>query len=250
MTALTPVLRGEIRKVLATPTLWWLLLGTIAIGVAGTVAPLVAANEDAADHLSDRDLQGAMHGAAAGVILVIVAGIIGMAGEWRFGQASQTFLTSPLRRQVVAAKALVYAGVGLAFGAAADLACTATAWTWYRMDGVALPVGRSAVWLTLLGCLAVAVAFGLLGVAIGAVTRNQVVAIVGTMAWLVVVEPILFELSSSVFRWLPGTASLALRRMPAPHLLAPATAAVELIVLTAALLAAGTWLVRRDDVTT
>jgi ABC-2 type transport system permease protein len=243
------LLRAEARKVLATPTIWWLLLGTLAVGIAGTIAPLAVADNDAGHLLSDRTLQQAMHGAAAGVILVVVAAIIGMAGDWRFGQASQTFLTTPRRRQVVVARTTVYMAVGAVFGTAAAAACTATAWIWYRANDVALPLERSAVWLTLLGCLAVAVLFGALGVAVGAITRNQIVAIVGTMAWLVVVEPILFAASSTVFRWLPGMASISLRRQPADGLLSPGVAAAVLVGIIVVALAIGTRLVERDDVT-
>jgi ABC-2 type transport system permease protein len=243
------LLRAEARKVLATPTIWWLLLGTLAIGIAGTIAPLVVTEKDAANLLSDRTLQEAMHGAAAGVILVVVAGIIGMAGDWRFGQASQTFLTTPRRRRVVGAKTVVYMAVGTVFGIVAAAACTATAWIWYRANDVALPLERSAVWLTLLGCIAVAVLFGVLGVAIGATTRNQVIAIVGAMGWLVVVEPILFATSSTVFRWLPGMASISLRRQPADGLLSPGVASAVLVGVVAVALVFGTRLVERDDVT-
>jgi ABC-2 type transport system permease protein len=246
---MTAVLRAEARKVLATPTIWWLLLGTLAIGIAGTIAPLAVAENDAAHLLSDRTLQQSMHGAAAGVILVVVAGIIGMAGDWRFGQADQTFLTTPRRRRVVVARTAVYMVVGAVFGIVADLACTATAWVWYRANDVELPLGRSAVWLTLLGCLAVAVLFGALGVAVGAITRNQILAIVGTMGWLVVVEPILFATSSTVFRWLPGMASISLRRQPADDLLSPGVAAAVLVGVVAVALAVGARLVERDDVT-
>ena len=243
------LLRAEARKALATPTIWWLLLGTVAIGIAGTVAPLVVVENDAAHLLTDRTLQQAMHGAAAGVILVVVAGIIGMAGDWRFGQASQTFLTTPQRRLIVAARTVTYMAVGAVFGTAAVAACTVTAWFWYRANDVALPLERSAVWLTLVGCLAVAVLFGALGIAVGAIARNQMVAIVGAMAWLVVVEPILFAASSTVFRWLPGMASISLRRQPAEGLLSPGTAAAVLVGVIAVALAVGTRLVERDDVT-
>jgi ABC-2 type transport system permease protein len=243
------LLRAEARKALATPTIWWLLLGTVAIGIAGTVAPLVVVENDAAHLLTDRTLQQAMHGAAAGVILVVVAGIIGMAGDWRFGQASQTFLTTPHRRRIVAARTVIYMAVGAVFGTAAVATSTVTAWFWYRANDVALPLERSAVWLTLLGCLAVAVLFGALGVAVGAITRNQMVAIVGAMGWLVVVEPILFAASSTVFRWLPGMASISLRRQPADGLLSPGTAAAVLVGVIAVALVFGTRLVERDDVT-
>ena len=243
------ILRAELRKVRATPTIWWLLLGTAAIGVVGTLAPLIAFDGSAAELLTDRKLQEAMHGAAAGATLVVVAGIIGMAGEWRFGQANQTFLTTPQRWRVVTAKSVAYMIVGAVYGLVAVAAATATAWGWYRAHDVALPLERSAVWLTLLGCLAVSVLFGLLGVAIGAVARNQVAAIVAALAWHALVEPGLFAASPSVFKWLPGMASFALRRQPSDDLLSVAPAAAVLIAFVAAFLAAGLWFVERDDVT-
>lgn len=243
------IMRAELRKVRATPTIWWLLLGTAAIGVVGTLAPLIAFDGSTAELLTDRKLQEAMHGAAAGATLVIVAGIIGMAGEWRFGQATQTFLTTPQRWRVVTAKSVAYMIVGAIYGIVAAAGATATAWAWYRANDVALPLERSAVWLTLVGCVAVAVVFGLLGVAIGAIARNQVAAIVAALAWHVLVEPSLFAALPSVFKWLPGTASFAVRRQPSDNLLSVGPAALLLVGFAAALLAAGLWFVERDDVT-
>lgn len=246
---MSAILRAELRKVRATPTIWWLLVGTAAIGVVGTLAPLIAAGGDAADLLTDRKLQEAMHGAAAGATLVIIAGIIGMAGEWRFGQATQTFLSTPQRWRVVTAKSVVYMLVGAVYGIVAGVAAAATAWGWYRTNDLALPLARSAVWLTLVGCLAVAVLFGLLGVAIGAVARNQVAGIVGALAWHVLAEPALFAASPSIFKWLPGMASFALRRQPSHDLLSIGPAAAVLVSFTALFLTAGLWFVERDDVT-
>jgi ABC-2 type transport system permease protein len=64
----------------------------------------------------------------------------------------------------------------------------------------------------------------------------------------VLVEPALFAAEPRVFRWLPGIASLSLRRQPAENLLPPTAAAVPLVVL-AAVLVAGIRMVERDDVT-
>ena len=241
--------RAELRKVLATPTIWWLLLGTVGIGIVGTLAPLIAANGTKAEFLTDRRLQEALHGAAAGSMLVLVAGIIGMAGEWRFGQASQTFLTTPQRWRVVLAKTGTYAGVGAVYGLVAGAASTATAAAWYRANDLSLPLGRSAVWLTLLGCLAVAVLFGVLGVAVGALARNQVVAIVAALGWMLLLEPALFAASAPVFRWLPGMASISLRRQPAEGLLPIGLASAVLVGVIVVALAVGLRMVERDDVT-
>jgi cell division protein FtsX len=132
---------------------------------------------------------------------------------------------------------------------AAGAAAAATAWGWYRANDLALPFGRSAVWLTLAGCLAVSVLFGVLGVAIGAIARNQTVALVASLAWLVVVEPILFAAAPRVFRWLPGVASFSLRRQPGDDLVPVGAGAAVLVVTVAVALVAGVVLVERDDVT-
>ena len=246
---MTGLVKAELRRATATRTVWWLLLATAAIGVLGTLAPLLATDPATADLLADRKLQEAMHGAAAGVTLVVVAGIIGMAGDWRFGQAGQAFLTTPRRWRVVAAKTVVYTGVGAVYGTAAAAAATAAAWGWYHTNGLSLPLERSAVWLTLVGCIAVAVLFGPLGVGLGAIVRNQTAAIVGALGWMVLVEPALFQVSPSTFRWLPTMASFSLRNMPSDDFLPVAPAAAVVLGVIAAALVVGIRYVERDDVT-
>lgn len=241
--------RAEMRKVGATPVTWWLLVSTVAVGVLGTIAPLIAADGESTDLLSDHRIREALHGAAGGAILVLVAGVIGMAGEWRFGQASQVFLSTPRRSRVVGVKTVVYLGLGALYGLVAALAATATAWGWYRARGLALPLERSAVWLTLIGCVAVAALFGVIGVAVGAIVRRPVPALVGALTWTVLVEPALFAAAPSVFRWLPGVASLSLRRQPAEHLLPVGSACAVLLGLVTVALVVGVRQVERDDVT-
>ncbi len=245
---ITNLVRAELRKVRATPMTWWLLLGTVAVGIIGTLAPLIAVDEGA-DLLSDEQIQGALHGAAGGSILVMVTAIIGMAGEWRYGQVTQAFLTSPRRSRFVTAKTIVYVGVGLVYGTAAALAAALTAAGWYNSRDLALPFERSAVWLTLLGCIAVSVLFGAIGVALGAIARNQVAAITAALAWTVLVEPALFAAAPSVFRWLPGIAALSLRQQPRDELLPAGTAAVVVIAVLVVAMAIGIRKVEGDDVT-
>jgi hypothetical protein len=245
---MSALVRAEARKIWSSPTTWWLLVITAAVGVLGTLAPLLADGERA-DVLSDDSLQSAMHGAAAGSILVIVLGIVGTAGEWRFGQITQTLLTTPRRRHVLTAKSAVHLAAGAAFGIVAATASLVTATSWYAAEGHSLPVTRSAVWLTLLGCVAVAALYGVLGVAVGAIARNPITAIVGALAWLALVEPALFAAAPRVFRWLPGIAAFGLERQPTEHLLAPAPAAGVLLAAVSALWFAGQRLVEHDDVT-
>lgn len=246
---MSAVLRAEARKAVSNSTIWWLLLVAAGLGAISTYLVVALGDEEGAALLTEHELQEAVHGASVGSILVTVAGIIGMAGEWRFGQAGQTFLTTSRRWRVVGAKAAVYAGVGLLYGVAASITATAAAWGAYRTEDLTLPLDRSAVWLTLLGVVAGAVLLGLLGVAIGAVLRNQVVAIVLALGWFFLFEPIVYGASLSVGRWLPGTASTALARFPEDGNLSPGLAAVVLAGFVLVGLAFGTRLVERDDVT-
>jgi ABC-2 type transport system permease protein len=245
----SPLLRSELRATASNPVTWWLLLAVMAIGVVGTLAPLVATDATRAELLTDRSLQEAMHGAAAGASLVLVAGIVSMAGEWRWGQVTQSLLTTPRRAHLVVAKVAVNVGVGAVFGLAAGVAALLAAMGWYRANDLSLPLDRAAVWLTLLGCLAVSMVFGVLGVAVGAIVRNVVAAVVGGLAWQVLVEPALFAAAPSVFRWLPGMASFTLRRQPAEGLLTMGPAVSVLVVVLVGAVAAGIWIVERTDVT-
>lgn len=80
--------------------------------------------------------------------------------------------------------------------------------------------------------------FGALGAATGSLVRNQVVAIVGWLAWLFVVEHIAEGFLPSVGRWLPAGAGRALVSDPNGDLLSQPVAAVVLALYGVALMGA------------
>jgi ABC-2 type transport system permease protein len=242
------LVRAEARKAAATPVNWLLLAVSTLLGALSTVLLVALADEEGAALLTDSKLQEAMHGASVGVILVAVAGAMGMAGDWRFGQADTAFLTSPRRWRVVRAKATVYAAVGAVFGAVVSTGALVGAGVAYGAEGLTFPLDRSAVWLTLLGVSSSAVLLAVLGVALGAIVRSPIVAVVGALAWFFLVEPVVFSASTAVARWLPGLAATGLGRAPEDALLSPGPAALVLAGVTAAALAGGMRLVERDDV--
>jgi len=97
---------------------------------------------------------------------VLVVGIIISAGEYRHGTAADTFLTTPRRHRVLAAKLAVGAGVGLATGALTSLACDGVAGLLYNAKGATFPFDDVEVWLTLAGAVAYTTLFAVLGVAL------------------------------------------------------------------------------------
>lgn len=246
---MTDTLRAETRKAATTSTIWWLLLAAMVIVALGTYLSIALGDAEGQALLTEDALRIAAHGASGGSILMAVAGAVGVAGEWRTGQASQTFMGTPRRERVLAAKAVVYAVIGLVYGAIASGVALAIAWVVYRSEGVAFPFGDSVVWISLAGVIAAAVLLGLLGVGIGAVIRNQVLAVVVTLVWFFVLEPIVGSASSAVGRWFPGSASTALAGFPGDDQLSAGVAAAVVGAAALALLALGTAKVKSADVT-
>ena len=242
------LLRAETHRVNASTTTWILLAVTALVAALSTLL-LVALEEDGVNMLSDNTLQGVMHGASVGAYLVPLVGCLAMAGDWRHGQVDNTFLTEPRRVRVVLARTAVHGIVGAMFGITASAAVLATAAATYAVEGLTLPLDRSAVWLTLAGVVAGSVLLCMVGVGVGAVLRNAVVGVVGILTWLFVVESIIYGASSSVGKWLPGTASTGLGRVPDMDVLSPAVAAAVLAGTALAVVALGARVVERSDVT-
>ncbi len=96
------------------------------------------------------------------------------------------------------------------------------------------------------------VAYSVIGVAVGALVRNEIAAIVGVLVWMLVVEQIVVPTYPDLGRWLPGGATYAwLQIGPALHLdghllSTPASGCLLLAYTTAAIALARVLTPRRD----
>jgi ABC-type transport system involved in multi-copper enzyme maturation permease subunit len=216
MVALVHLVHGEFAKLRSTRLWLWLLLATM--GLTALFASLnIAFNNDPdtlAPPLATAAGQRLLFGTAAGgaQTLVAVLAAIGMAGEYRHGTATTTFLATPHRGRVVAAKLITYALVGMAFAVACIAVVAAIGWPWLSARGIDLALTRSGIPATMAGVVAAVAAFALLGVGLGALLRDQVAAVVGLLVYLFVAEPILTRIPAlqdwTVF--LPGPSASAL----------------------------------------
>jgi len=145
-------------------------------------------------------------------LAALVLGVLGMAGELRHGTATSTFLVTPKRGRVVAAK-LAAAVTGLAMAAASSAAVLAVGLPWLRAKGIEVAIADAGVAARVAG-LAVAVAlYAVLGTGLGALLRNQVAAVVvGLLWWSQGVERVLTGIlhQPGLERWLPLGAASAL----------------------------------------
>lgn len=246
---MTRLFSAELLKLRTTNTAWMLLVATLVVtGLAVTGAVIVVADNSSLDLESSRGLQTVLHVSASGAIFVMILGVIVSAGEFRQGTAVDTFLTTPARWRVLAVKLASSAAAGVVFGALAVVVAVAVASHVYTLKGYSFSFESSGVWAILAGSVAYAVLFAVLGAATGSLVRNQVGAMIGWLAWLFVIEQILFGLEPGFGRWLPGAAGRALVRDPNGDLLAQPTAAAALAVYCALFAVVALLIERRRDV--
>jgi ABC-2 type transport system permease protein len=188
----------------------------------------------------------ALHLTSTGAVLVIVLGIIISAGEYRTQTATDTFLTTPRRSRVVTAKLAIGAILGLALGALGTAIGLPAAYLWFEAEGVAFPAGHEEVWLILGGVLLYASLFAVLGVAFGSLVRNQIVAIVSALTFVLLLEQLLTQAGASMAEWFPGNAGAAVVRTPGDFLDAGAGAALLLAYALLIALAGLVVVARRD----
>jgi hypothetical protein len=210
----------------------------VALSAAAVAGVILSA--DGAGALESPDgIRRVLSVTGTGALIVLIVGIVMSAGEYRFGTAADTFLTTPRRHQVVTAKMAVGAGLGLAIGAVISVACIGIASLLYDAEGANFPFGDGDVWLTLAGTLAYTTLFAVLGVGLGSLVRNQTLAVAVALAWFAVVEHTLVNLAPAIGRWLPAAAGQAIVRTPVDGLLSPAAGAVVLAAYGTAIAVVG-----------
>jgi ABC-2 type transport system permease protein len=168
--------------------------------------------------------------AAVTSTVMLIMGILLMAGEYRHRTILSTYLAEPRRGRVIAAKLVTVGLLGAGVGAVTFGLALAEAVPLYASKGFhALPVDVGQMWI---GAILASACYGLLGVALGALTRNTVAAIVGGLVWTQIVELLILQsLVPGLAKWLPTGAGVALTSAgtDVAHLLAPAAAAAVLV---------------------
>jgi ABC-2 type transport system permease protein len=201
-------IRTEFRKLSTVRGPWLLAAGPLLV-VAG-ISGLVQSGGNLADPATQTKAMGHV-GLAA--LMTLVFGILAVAGEYRHGSITDTYLSFPGRGRVLAAKLVVYGLTGVLAGVISSGMALATAAIWWSAKGVTFHPWTAAIWRTLGGGIAVNLAFAAIGVGVGALIRNLTAAVAASLAWIALVEGIVGQiLGSGLARWLPFNASEALGR--------------------------------------
>jgi ABC-2 type transport system permease protein len=245
------LIRAELTKLATTRVVYGMAAAMAAFAFLTLIAGIAYAGRDGSPSLSADSLPTIV---AAPVTLLsgaaLLLGILGMTTEFRHQTVTQTFLVTPDRGRVVAAKLVAYplAGIALAVSILAFTAAVATGWL--AAKGLTPTLLDVRLGRVLLGAVLAAGLCGLLGVGVGALVRNQVAALVGVAVWVLLVEGLLMSLlnAPSLGRWLPSSAAAALTN-PGGAQLSRLAGTLLLAGYALALALAGTRLVVRRDIT-
>ena len=241
------LLQAELLKLRTTRT-FIALVGS----AAGLSLVLLVLNTLLTDEFDEESVRFTFAGDFTGLFILLL-GAMGMAGEWRHRTITSTVLAAPDRLKLLVAKTLSYAvaGIVVSFVVTAMLMLVGTIILSSR-GLTTLPFSDllDIMWRNLV----VSAYLGAFGVCVGAIVRNQVVAIVGLLLYSFAVEFTLFGLAPDVAKYTPingapsGIVDVSFDEGETDFL-DPGVAALVMFGWVTVLFAAGALLLRRRDLT-
>jgi hypothetical protein len=243
-------LRAELLKQRSTPTnlgLFSAMLGLVLLAVLLHGFGLPVEN---LDRSSEQLTLAFGWGERLGALFAALLGAMSITAEIRHGTIRPTFLVTPWRRRVVAAKVLASTLIGAGFGLAAGAVAAGVGTAALRARGIDVRPDAGDYALLVAGGAAAAALWAAIGVSLGAIVRNQAPTLVGLCAWLLFVEGLLLDIAdvADVGRFGPGAAAAAISGQDPDTLLAPALGLVVLALYAAAATVVGSLATTRRDV--
>jgi ABC-2 type transport system permease protein len=250
MTTIVNLSRAELRKLATGRTFLITLALSVGLAVISVAVNAFSAGKNGTPALgTTASTDQMLKIGSVRCVAMLVLGIIASGGEYRHKTIIPAMLVAPRRGGLIIAKVIgiAVAGVvlsGLTFGLG-----LATAVAELSAHGIHhLPADT---WRLFAGSVIAGTLFGVIGVALGYITRSTIAAVVGAVGWVLFAElAILHTLAPHLAKWLVTGSAVTLTSPAAPGgaTLAPVTAIAVLSTYAVLLLAVASRLVLRRDV--
>jgi ABC-2 type transport system permease protein len=246
---MTALLHAELLKLRTTRT--FVAITAIAVGISLLLVTLVSFLTEPTEESVLVDV----FASDTSSFFILLLAVVGISGEWRHRTITSSLLAAPDRLRFLTAKTLAFAAAGVLLSLAITGAIVILGLALLTVQGLPTPEAAELAELTARNAL-VAALLGAFGVALGALARNQVVAVVGVLVLLFLVEPTVISLVPEVGRFGPFAGlPTALNGIPASDaglgdeidLLAPGLALLAMLAWIGTAFAAGAALLRHRD---
>jgi ABC-2 type transport system permease protein len=184
------LVRAEFVKFRTTQVWFWMLLAAVAVTVLFVVAQIAPSG---GPH-SEEDVLSVFTSGGTAYVVVFVLGVLGTTTEFRYQTITPTVLTTPSRWALISAKLIFFAIVGAAYALICVVLEVAIALPWLSAKGIDISLTTDHVPRTLLGVFAVVGLFGIVGIGVGALLRNQIVAVSVGVIFLLILNQILLAI--------------------------------------------------------
>jgi ABC-2 type transport system permease protein len=248
---MTAQLRSELLKLRTTRTNLALLAWMVVLVVLVVALHVLSFGVDDLSR-DDNQMKILGLGTSLGALFAALLGAMSITGEFRTGTIRPTFLVTPRRTRVVAAKVVATMLAGLGVGLVAEALTAAAEAAGLAARGIDIELGGSDYVQLLAGGALAGALFAAIGVGIGAAVRNQVATVVGLCVWLLFLEPLLLGDVPSAAKYAPeasaGAVAGAIQSQIADTLVVPALGVVLLVAYAGLAAVAGAVLITRRDV--
>ena len=248
---MTAQLRSELLKQRTTRTNLVLLAWMVALVLLVLALHVLSfGSDDLARASNQMKILGL--GTSIGALFAALLGALSITGELRTGTIRPTFLVTPRRSRVVAAKVVAGMLAGVGVGLLAEALTAGAEAAGLAARGIDIELGAGDYAQLLAGGALAAALFAAIGVGVGALVRNQVATVAGLCVWLLFVEPLLLGDVPAAAKYAPeasaGAIAGAIQSQIADALVAPALGVLLLVAYAALAAVGGAVVINRRDV--
>jgi ABC-2 type transport system permease protein len=243
----TAEVRAEFLKQRSIPTTVGLIAGMLGLVLLAVVLHGIGLSTETLA-TADNQLMVFGRGEFLAVLFAALLGAMSITAEIRHGTIRPTFLVSPSRSRVVAAKVAVSALFGAGFGLAASALAAAIGAGILDARGIDVRLDGGDYALLVFGGAAASALWAAIGVGVGALVRDQVPALIGIGVWLLFVEGLFGKNLAAISKFAPGTLGMSVSGQEPGTLLAPGVSLLLLLLYAAAAGVAGSVATMRRDV--